>query len=232
MGRLAVSLRGMRADRISQMTPEQAREFVEAWGKARGDGPEALVARGKVLLASGAAEEALSSFRAACESRLDYAEGWRATASALRALGRSDEAEQVLQHTLSLDTDDTETLPLLGELYLAEHRWDEAARCFQRSLEQRDDAWPTWLGLGKSQLRAGNLPTAIHCYQRAATLSGGNALVRMALGEARADLARRSAAVQAQVLAPGGPESQQYASRVLPVEATREPGRVPPPVRP
>ena len=211
---------------------EQAREFVEAWGKARGDGPEALVARGKVLLASGAAEEALSSFRAACESRLDYAEGWRATASALRALGRSDEAEQVLQHTLSLDRDDTETLPLLGELYLAEHRWDEAARCFQRSLEQRDDAWPTWLGLGKSLLRAGNLPTAIHCYQRAATLSGGNALVRMALGEARADLARRSAAVQAQVLAPGGPEPQQYASRVLPVEATREPGRVPPPVRP
>ena len=109
---------------------------------------------------------------------------------------------------------------------------EEAARCFQRSLEQRDDAWPTWLGLGKSLLRAGNLPTAIHCYQRAATLSGGNALVRMALGEARADLARRSAAVQAQVLAPGGPESQQYASRVLPVEATREPGRVPPPVRP
>ena len=35
MGRLAVSLRGMRADRISQMTPEQAREFVKMILKRR-----------------------------------------------------------------------------------------------------------------------------------------------------------------------------------------------------
>jgi cytochrome c-type biogenesis protein CcmH/NrfG len=39
-------------------------------------------------------------------------------------------------------------------------------------------------------MQVGNLPGALHCYQRAATLSGGSAAVRIALGEARAHLAR------------------------------------------
>lgn len=173
---------------------DRARAVVDAWGEANGCTPEALIARGRVLLVSGATEEALASFVGASEARPGWAEAWRATAAALRAAGRTAEAEEALQHAMSIDVDDEQTLPLLGELYLEQQRWDDAARCFQRSVERQDGLWAHWLGLGKARLHAGNLPAAISCYQRAASLSGGNAAVRMALGEARAYLATRSLA--------------------------------------
>jgi tetratricopeptide (TPR) repeat protein len=166
---------------------ERAVELTHAWIQKDPGSTEAWVARGMALLASGSAEEALASFQKAAQMRPDPG-AWRGQANAFRALARAVDAERALRHALALDPEDGQTEQQLGELYLAQQRWDEAAGCFQRSLERQDDRWSAWLGLGNALLRVGNLPVAINCYQRAATLSGGNLAVRVALGEARACL--------------------------------------------
>jgi tetratricopeptide (TPR) repeat protein len=103
-----------------------------------------------------------------------------------------DEERALLQAAERVREGDGQCLRALGEFYLARERWDEAAGCLQRSLERRNDVWATWLGLGRAMLRTGNLPRAIQCYQQAAALSGGNAAVRRALGEACACLSPAS----------------------------------------
>lgn len=171
----------------------RAAQFVAAWESAGSDPCRATVARGQVLLASQAPSKALDCFRSARESGAASPEAWRGEAEALRNLGHAADAEHALLQALTLEGEAGPAALELGELYLTEHRWEDAARCFQRTLARRDDGWTTWLGLGKAMLRTGNLPVAINCYQRAASLSGGNVAVRVALGEARAYLSRGQA---------------------------------------
>jgi tetratricopeptide (TPR) repeat protein len=181
---------------------ERAEAFVERWeqrGQGEGvreresEGAERLVARGRVRLAQGDTAAARDCFLAARQADPSNAESWRGEAEALRRLDRPAEAEQALLRALELDAQDGAAARSLGEFCLQEQRWAEAARWFQHSLERRDDVWSTWLGLGTALLRSGNLPNAIQAYQRAATLSEGNATVRVALGEARAYLTQAGA---------------------------------------
>jgi Flp pilus assembly protein TadD len=172
---------------------ERAAQFAAEWSERDGGSFELKIARGRVLLASGAAKEALDCLSGARLTRPKCAEAWRSEAEALWALGRTAEAEQALLQALELDGQDGQTAHSLGELYLSERRWSDAVRWFQHSLERRDDVWSTWLGLGKALLNSGNLPSAIQCYQRAASLSERNAAVRIALGEARAHLTQAGA---------------------------------------
>jgi uncharacterized protein HemY len=107
---------------------------------------------------------------------------------------RREEAEAVLGAASMRFSQSQEINRALGELALERERWDEASRCFQECLEQHEADWADWLGLGKALLRSGYLPQALNCYQRAASLSGGGAAVRVALGEARELLARQTPA--------------------------------------
>jgi tetratricopeptide (TPR) repeat protein len=170
----------------------EAHRLVEQWLEAEPNRPEARVAQGLVLLASGAAEEARACFAAVREKHPDSPDAWSGEAEACRALGYSEAEEQALLRAAERDTGDGQSVRALGEFYLTAERWDEAASCLQRSLERRSDVWATWLGLGRAMLRTGNLPRAIQCYQQAAALSGGNAAVRRALGEACACLSPAS----------------------------------------
>lgn len=158
-----------------------------------GEPAERQVARGRLRLAQGEAAAARDWFVGARQADPGLAEAWRGEADALRALGRAAEAEQALLRALELDAQDGAAARSLGEFCLQEQRWSDAVRWFQHSLERRDDVWSTWLGLGTALLRTGNLPNAIQAYQRAATLSEGNATVRVALGEARAYLTQAGA---------------------------------------
>ena len=155
--------------------------FSDAWAK---------IARGRVLLASGAPDEALECFRSVRESCPDLTQAWLGEARAWQALDRGEAAETTLLEALQRATEREAVNQALGELYRGQQRWDEAMRCFQSNLETQDEDESVWLGLGEALLRTGNAPAAIHCYQRAASLSGGGAAVRIALGEAREYLAK------------------------------------------
>jgi tetratricopeptide (TPR) repeat protein len=169
---------------------EEAAELVERWGTADHQAEERSLAGGLVALAMGLATQALRVFRAVRKHRLDCLQAWCGEADACCALGQIDEAAQALREAGSLALETPQATQALGERYLRLEQWEEARRWLQRSLEQRDDDWTAWLSLGRASMQLGNLPVALNCYQRAATLSGGNAAVRIALGEARAHLAR------------------------------------------
>jgi tetratricopeptide (TPR) repeat protein len=178
---------------------QSAADFLARWEQSdsrtggEGESPERQVARGRLRLAQGETVAAYACFVAARQADPGCAAAWRGEADALRALDRAVEAEEALLRALALDAQDGAAARSLGEFCLHEQRWADAVSWFQHSLERRDDVWSTWLGLGTALLRTGNLPHAIQAYQRAATLSEGNATVRVALGEARAYLTQAGA---------------------------------------
>jgi tetratricopeptide (TPR) repeat protein len=170
--------------------PEEADRLVESWSSPDPEPHERVLARGKVALARGRAAEALDCFRAVRAHCPGDPEACLSEADACLALAIPAEAEQALRAAESGAAHTPRAAQALGERYLRLQRWEEARQWLQRSLEQQDDVWTAWLSLGQASMQVGNLPGALHCYQRAATLSGGSAAVRIALGEARAHFAR------------------------------------------
>jgi tetratricopeptide (TPR) repeat protein len=145
--------------------------------------PVARIGEGRIWLHTRSPLKALACFVAARTSDL-RCEACLGEAEARRALGQTEEAERALQDVLAAAPKEDRARLALADLYLDGGRWERAATCFQHLLAENHDQWSAWLGLGKAMLHLGQLPTAIECYQLAATLSGGHADVRVALGEA------------------------------------------------
>jgi tetratricopeptide (TPR) repeat protein len=165
-----------------------AEAFVEAWP----DSVEKQIAAGWLLLHQGKERAARDHFAAIRAEYAESVEARRGEAAARRALGDGGGAIRLLNKILALRPDDAEAAEDLGAICSGLNAWEQAVSAYEKSVATDNSRWTAWLGLGKALLQVGKTSGAIQSFQRAATLSGGDPAVRVALGQARAHLARRA----------------------------------------
>lgn len=173
---------------------DTAEKLSADWLSSQPERPEALAAAGLVAMNKGQFHEAIGLLVSARTERPQLAAAWIYESSAYKAIGRGEDALDALLSAAECPVRSAKTASLIGEELQRAEQWEPSLSSFGRAVELDRHSWRAWLGLGAAQLRTGAIQAAIQSFQQAAALSGGNAELRKALGEASAYLSNKRAA--------------------------------------
>jgi tetratricopeptide (TPR) repeat protein len=132
--------------------------------------PQALVGITLVALASGQAESAVKTARAAVASAPRMFTAWVALGQALVSAGRIEEAERAYMHAIRIDGTNALARLGLGELRLAAGRATEAMDEFELTLRLRPTLVAAHIGMGNALAMLERYEEALDCYNRAQAL--------------------------------------------------------------
>ncbi len=128
------------------------------------------VALGRVQLARGNLDLALSALQRAVSIDANDAKANQAIAIVYERLGRLQDAEASFQKAVSLDPERISILDSYANFLFRQSRFDEAIRQWQTVIRLAPDNFAALVNLGSALSETGRIPEAITVYQRAIEL--------------------------------------------------------------
>jgi alpha-L-glutamate ligase-like protein len=131
---------------------------------SNGEMAEAWLNRGVVLKRLGRIEEAVSSYRSAAQTRVDYPEAWYNMALAFGELNQIDSVVKAYSRCLELDPKSPNAHYNLGIAYKDLGEYSGAVDTWQRAVELDPNMRKAWFNLGIYLRRLGRLEEAVAAY--------------------------------------------------------------------
>ena len=194
--RLANALRIRYALTQDETFLEEASASADEAVRLNADLAPVQVALGRVQLAKGNLDLALSALQRAVSIDTNDAVANQSIAIVYERLGRIEDAEASFQKAVSLDPERIAILDSYGNFLFRQSRFDEAIRQWRTVIRLAPDNFAALVNLGSALSETGRIPEAITMYQRAIALRPSY-MVYSNLGTAYARAERYADAVDA-----------------------------------